>query len=188
MSAPTIAELNLPCRLDPAGLDWEERCVVAGILSTPPSTARETIAALRPSDFTSAALETIVRATDRNLRAGRPHTRSAITQTAVDHGLIRDEHRVEFERLLHDIGDDVIGGDLGVTYMFLIILRAALRSLEQIGQRAAQAAAAHAPSEDRIDSPGRAIAEAETLVPVLDGIAAQLHATARRLREEVAPR
>lgn len=188
MSAQTIAELNLPCRLDPAGLDWEERCVVVGILSTPPETARETIAALRAGDFTSAALETIVRATDRNLRAGRPHTRASITDTAVAHGLIRDEHRVEFERLLYDLGDNVIGGELGVTYRFLVILRAALRSLELIGQRAAQAAAAHAPHEDRIDSPGHAITEAEQLVPVLEGIAQQLNATAQRLRDEVMPR
>lgn len=187
MSAPIIAELNLPCRLDPAGLDWEERCVVTGILSTPPATARETIAALRAGDFTSAALETIVRATDRTLRAGRPHTRAAITQTAVGHGLIRDEHRVEFERLLHELGDDVIGGEIGVTYRFLIILRAALRSLEQIGDRAAQAAAAHAPHEDRIDAAGHAITEAEQLVPVLEGIAQQLDATAQRLRDEVMP-
>lgn len=188
MSAPIIAELNLPCRLDPAGLDWEERCVVAGILSGPPATARETIAVLRPGDFTSQALETIVRATDRNLRAGHPHTRASITQSAVDHGLIRDEHRVEFERLLWDIGDDVIGGDLGLTYRFLIIFRAALRSLEQIGVRAAQAATAHAPREDRVDAPGHAITEAGELVPVLDGIADQLHSTARRLREEVTAR
>lgn len=188
MSAPTIAELNMPCRLDPTGLDWEERCVVAGILSTSPATARETIAALRAGDFTSAALETIIRATDRNLRTERPHTRAAITQTAVDHGLIRDEQRVNFERLLYDLGDDVIGGELGAAYRFLIILRAALRSLEQIGDRAAQAAAAHAPHEDRIDAAGHAIHEAADLAPVLDRIAAQLHATARRLREEVAPR
>ncbi|WP_420111541.1 hypothetical protein [Pseudactinotalea sp.] len=187
MSAPTIAELNLPCRLDPAGLDWEERCVVAGILSTPPATARETIAALRAGDFTSAALETIVRATDRNLRTGRRHTRAAITQTAVEHGLIRDEHRVAFERLLHDIGDDVIGGELGAAYRFLIILRAALRSLAQIGDRAAQAAAAHAPHEDRIDAAGHAINEAGELAPVLDGIADQLLTTAQRLRDEVVP-
>lgn len=187
-----IPSFNLPARLDPEGLDYTERVVAAGVLRAAPDLTTETIAALRGSDFESVALETVVRAVDRTIRAGRRKTPASITSVAVEHGVIRQRHEVEFERLLHDLIDGGMG-DLGTWQAPTLIFRSGLRSLLEITDRAEQVREIYQPDgpwfgHSGLDPAGASIAAAPDLADALDGLAQQLQAAALRLRTEVAPR
>lgn len=183
---------NLPARLDPESLDVTERIVTAGIVVAAPDLTAETIASLRGADFESVALETIVRAVDRCIRADRPKTPGNIATVAVEQGLVRPQHEVLFERLLHEVLDSAMG-DIGIWHAPALIYRSGLRSLLEISERAEQVAEIYQPSgpwfgHDHLEPTADAIAAAPDLADALDGLAAQLHHAAARLRTEVAPR
>lgn len=173
---------TLPTRVDPLTFDHLEAWTVAGIIAADETTAREAITALRGADFSSPVLETIVRATDRTMRAGRPRNPSTISRMAVTSGLIPARHEITMERLLHDLAD-VSMGEIGAWQYPAVGYRGVLRQLREVGTRAAQVAESH-PAEDA----GAAIRQAGALADDLDALAGQLTGCAVRLRESVAPR
>ncbi|PZP17068.1 MAG: hypothetical protein DI611_03895 [Brachybacterium faecium] len=152
-----------------------------------------TIRALRGEDFESTALETVVRAVDRTIRSGARHTPENVTRTAVEHGLIRERHQVEFERLLRDLADDCMG-EPGTWQMYRLIFRSALRSLLMVSERAEQVRGTYDLEDgwwfghDGFDCGGRAITAAPDVADMLETLSGQLTAAASRLRTEVAPR
>lgn len=184
-------QFNIPTRLDPESLDLLERWVTAGIMTASPDITADALAAVRPTDFEHAALETIVRSVDRALRAGRPKTPASITTTAVDHGFILPAQQIQFEQLLHDLLDTSAGA-VGIYQVPATIYRGSMKSLTETGTRAIQLAEQNTLEQlNRSPFPftaaGTAIAEAERLAEAADALAEQLRVTARRLRQHVAP-
>lgn len=184
-------QFNIPTRLDPESLDLLERWVTASLMTAPHDLTAHAITALRPIDFEHVALETVVRATDRTLRAGRAKSPASITATAVEHGFIVPTQQVQFERLLYDLLASSAGA-VGIYQVPAVVYRGSLRTLTETGARAIQLAELH--SLEQLNSTvfpftasGSAISEAARLADATDALAEQLRATARRLREHVAP-
>lgn len=184
-------QFNIPTRLDPEALDILERWTAAGIITAAPDLTADAFTALRPIDFEHVAIETVVRAVDRTVRAGRAKTPANITTSAVEHGLIVREQEVLFEKLVHDLLDSAMGA-VGIYQVPAVVYRGSLRSLTETGTRAIQLAELH--SLEQINSTafpftaaGAAIGEAARLADAADALAEQLHATAQRLRQHVAP-
>lgn len=173
---------TLPTRVDPQTFDHLEAWTAAGIIAADEHTAREAITALRGPDFASPVLETIVRATDRTMRARLARNPSTISRTAVTSGLIPAHHEVTMERLLHDLADVSMGAPGSFQYP-AIASRGVLRQLREVGTRALLVAEAHPAG-----GAGAAIRQANALADDLDALAGQLTGCAARLRENVAPR
>lgn len=184
-------QFNIPTRIDPEALDILERWTAAGIMTAAPDLTADAFTALRPIDFENVALETVVRSVDRALRAGRAKTPANITNTAVEYGFIVEAQQVEFERLLHDLLDSAMGA-VGIYQVPAVVYRGSLRSLTETGTRAIQLAEQNNleqinSSEFPFTAAGAAIGEASRLADAADALAEQLHTTARRLRQHVAP-
>ncbi|MGP5050716.1 hypothetical protein [Brachybacterium alimentarium] len=184
-------QFNIPARVDPESLDIIERWVAAGVMTAASDLTANAFAALRPVDFEHAALETVVRAVDRTLRAGKAKTPSNITTTAVEHGFIIATQQVEFERLLHELLE-TSSGAAGIFQVPASVYRGSLRSLTETGTRSIQLAEKYSLEQKMIEqfpftAAGAAISEAARLADAADALAEQLHATARRLRQHVAP-
>lgn len=187
----TPERFNIPTRLDPEALDSVECWTAAGIITAASDLTADAFTALRPIDFEHVAVETVIRAVDRTVRAGRAKTPTNITTVAVEHGLVAQHQEVLFERFIHDLLDSAMGA-AGIYQVPAVIFRGSLRSLTETGTRAIQLAELH--SLERVNSSefpftvaGAAIGEAARLADAADALAEQLHATARRLRQHVAP-
>lgn len=187
----TSSTFNIPARLDPETLDLLELWLTAGVMTAAPDLTANAFLALRPTDFQHPALETVVRAVDRTLRAGRPRTLANITHVAGEQHLVEQRQLVLFERLLHEILETSMGSP-GIFLVPGVVYQGAARSLGEVGTRALQAAEQHdlehlADGAFPSTATGIAIAEANSLADTVDALAEQLHTVADRLRLHVAP-
>lgn len=188
--ATSSTAFNIPARLDPESLDLLELWLTAGVMTATPDLTANAFLALRGTDFQHPALETVVRAVDRTLRAGRPRTPANLTQIAGEQHLVEQRQLVLFERLLHEILETSTGPS-GIFLTPAVVYQGATRTLGEVGTRAVQAAEQHhleqlAGGATPSSATGIAIAEANSLADTVDALAEQLHTVADRLRLHVA--
>lgn len=164
--------IPIPAPVDVTTLDPAETNIAGGLLLATSLVARGTIAKLRASDFTHAALVAVVRASDVNLRAERPMSVANVSQAAVEGRVIAPKHRPNLDALLVDLTrPDVTMGEPACWQYRQLIERSVRRDVAPTAVRAQQAV--------------QEVADVEELAAVLDALSGDLTAASGRLRLEV---